>query len=78
MAPELQKVSTHHWLKHRSEPHFHAYLSGKRGENAMCSDGQPIAELRDMDIPGDRSLCCIKCMSALYGFTPSTAVKEKS
>lgn len=75
--PEIQKVATHHWLKSRNQVVFHAYLSSRIGEKSVCGESPAIGVLRDMDIPGDRSPCCLKCMSGLYGFELRLGPEEK-
>lgn len=68
MTPELKKVSTHHWLKHKPERVFHAYLSMRPGSNSVCGLSNPIADWQEMDIPGSLSPTCTSCMTELFGF----------
>lgn len=76
-VPNIGDVSTHHWLKHSEQKYFHAYLVRLRGTDSVCGESPPIAELNDMDIPGDRSPCCKKCFTGIYGFDPYALPREK-
>lgn len=64
---DIEKISTHHWLSFRHEKHFHAYIRGHKGEFSLCKLIAPIVDVKKMNIPGDRSPCCIHCFNALYG-----------
>jgi len=73
-----KNVSTHYWLKHKDESKFHVFTSTKFGAHSICEQSLPMGELKEMSIPGDRSPCCFKCMSVLYGFlTPASISKGK-
>lgn len=63
-------VLTHFWLKHPGEELFHAYLATAPGTSSLCGRSPAITKMADMDIPGDRSVCCIHCFSKLYKFNP--------
>lgn len=68
MVNNLKIITTHHWLKHRKQDSFHAFFSVIRGAKPACSDDLRITEIKEMDIPGDRSKLCNKCHRAMYGF----------
>lgn len=72
MNEQLQRIQTHHWLKHPDEEVFHAYMKVKVGSKTICGEGRGIQELTEMDIPGSRSTCCLSCYRALYGVDPYT------
>ena len=63
-------LRTHHWLMRRKDKVFHAYASGRLGQATVCGQGQPIGDLGEMEIPGDRSLCCTNCFLQLFGLNP--------
>lgn len=77
MTSRLSAISTHHWLKHPTQSVFHAYLVRTLGSTSVCGKGNPIQNLSEMDIPGDRSTCCIDCYSKLYGVDPYTSPVER-
>lgn len=77
MTLNLSAVSTHHWLKYPDTSPFHAYLVSRLGAPTVCGEGMPIQDLSEMDIPGDRSVCCIKCYMNLYGMDPYTSPAER-
>lgn len=75
----IEQVSSHHWIRHKDQPIFHAYLRIRPGATSVCGQGKPFQSVREMDVPGDRSLCCAQCCEALYGFIgyqPPTDRKE--
>lgn len=58
----------HYWLKHRIQKSFHAYTSVFDGAVSVCGDDLKIADVNEMDIPGNRSKLCNDCFRAIYGF----------
>ena len=66
-SEQINKVSSHFWLRHVQEKTFHAYLILKNGTHSVCGEAIPISCLDKMDIPGERSPCCHHCFSGLYG-----------
>lgn len=77
MSDSLQTTVTSYWLKQREEQSFHAYVSTKRGAKPVCGGDSRIAELVDMDIPGDRSKLCNTCHRAMYGIPTALIPVEK-
>jgi len=63
----IARISSHHWIRHKGQPLFHAYASVRPGTSSFCGEGRPFDSVREMDIPGYRSICCAKCCEALYG-----------
>ena len=76
LKSDLSSVLTHYWLKYRDIEYFHAYVDIKRGTAPVCKAYRPIGDLKEMDIPGDRSRCCNACISILYGFPRPKTEKE--
>jgi hypothetical protein len=60
-------VVSHHWIRHRTDRVFHAYTTARAGVRSICGEGQPFTSVREVDIPGDRSMCCVNCCLALFG-----------
>ena len=67
MEVDLNKIAAHYWLLRPKESTFHAYSPARVGAMPVCGSGQPIVRLKDMNIPSDRSVCCIDCFERLYG-----------
>lgn len=76
MSPELERVTLHHWLKDKHDLVFHAYASANPGTKSMCEEGARIRDWQTMEIPGERSMCCINCMTTLFGYRPP-AINQK-
>lgn len=57
----------HHWLRLKGDVIFHAYPSGRPGQKTLCEEGQRIGEIREIQLPGDRSVVCSKCMQEVNG-----------
>lgn len=72
----LERVITHHWLRHYGQAVYHAYVSGKPGSISVCGEQSQITNLALMDIPGDRSKCCLQCVSDLYSYAPPKLSKD--
>lgn len=70
-------VLTHHWLKRIGDLSFHAFESPKLGSRSLCGEWVLLDSIRDLQIPGDRSVCCVSCHVRLYGF-PLPVSKEKN
>ena len=66
-SEQINKVSSHYWLRHVDKKLFHAYFIVRNGTHSVCGGAMPISNLESMDIPGDRSPCCNQCFSGLYG-----------
>lgn len=66
-AENIARVRSHHWLRHLEQPAYHAYLSIRAGQMSVCGEGRAFESVREMDVPGVRSMCCHKCCLALYG-----------
>lgn len=69
VAVDVSLMKLHYWLKTPNEKFFHVYSSGHVGTNSLCGEGKDIVNIENINLPGDRSPCCFKCMSLLYGFS---------
>lgn len=67
MVTSREKIAHIHWVRHKGQAAFHAYASVRPGASSVCGRGEPFTSIREMDIPGDRSMCCQKCCVVLYG-----------
>jgi len=67
MKINVQHVATNHWLLLPGAKIFHAYVVVGKGEKPVCGKNLPITDFKSMNVPGERSLCCIHCFSGLYG-----------
>ena len=65
------------WLKKPGDKVFHAYMSTETNTAPLCLLGSPIVDMSDMTLPGDRSPCCLHCLSRITGFFPSNFPKQK-
>ncbi len=65
------------WLKKTGDKVLHAYMSTEAGVNPLCIVGSPILDISNMALPGDRSPCCLHCLSRIMGFYPSNFLKQK-
>ena len=77
MGNIVKTTVTSYWLKQREEQSFHAYFSTRRGAKPVCNVDLRIAELVDMDIPGDLSKLCNTCHRTIYGFPSAFIPVEK-
>ena len=77
MNDQLMAITTHHWLKHPAESTFHVYQTVRIGTESMCGKGKRIQKFAEMDIPGDRSVCCLNCYSVLYGINTDAIMERK-
>lgn len=75
MEVDVRKVLTHYWLLHPEAKRFHAYTSVLVGADSVCGTGHSIVGLKEMNIPGDGSICCINCFDQLYGVGMSVSPK---
>ena len=73
---QAEKLSSYQWLRHKTDRLFHAYPSGRSGAKSSCGGVQPIHDLREMDIPGQRSGCCGDCFTHLYGINLKDTNKD--
>lgn len=78
MSINLKNVANHYWLMNRKQNTFHAYLTVREGEDTVCKSGPHLGDLKYMDVPGNRSVCCIHCFQGLYGLDLTLETKEKS
>lgn len=71
-------VLTHFWLKppNSEDDTFHVYLDTSPGTASLCHRSPAIHNMLQMDIPGDRSKCCLHCFSKLYGFNPYSIIRN--
>jgi hypothetical protein len=67
IEPRIARVLTHHWLRYSADCVFHCYVNERAGSPSMCGDGEPVGNVRNMDLPGDRTKICPECVKALYG-----------
>lgn len=75
---DLERVLTHHWLKLSGDKSFHAFLSIQAGSRSICGVSLVRESIRDVvQIPGERSVCCVSCHRQLYGF-PKSVLREKN
>lgn len=72
-----QDMLTHFWLKPPNEETFHVYLDTVPGTASLCRRSPEILDMNKMDIPGDRSKCCLHCFSNLYGFYPYNIIRNQ-
>jgi len=61
---------TNFWLRHPEQSVFHVFLSMDSGTGSLCGRSPVITERNKMDLPGDKSVCCLHCFVRLYGFDP--------
>lgn len=68
----LEDASIHEWLRHETDNKrvFHAYLARTPGTPSLCGKHPSISRMREMDIPGDVSVCCVHCFFKLYRINP--------
>lgn len=64
---DIERITSHHWVRHTEQSLFHAYLKIRPDFTSVCGEGKPFDNVRNLDIPGERSKCCIRCCEALYG-----------
>jgi hypothetical protein len=71
----FDEVLTHYWLRHPEDKKFHAYVELNPGTPSLCGRSPSITYFDKMDIPGDRSQCCLHCFIKLYKFDPNLVPK---
>lgn len=70
-------VLSNFWLKNDENEVFHAFLKTLPGSPSVCGNGIELNSLESINIPHNRSKCCIVCVDALYG-TDFTKKKDKA
>ena len=62
---KINRLRNLNWLKNPGQTTFHVYPDIVEGSMPFCGDKNTITKEK-MELPGDRSISCIKCFNAIF------------